>query len=46
MNPEQSFLRRGQMDFIPADARAFKSVATANQWKVAGPKVSVRRTAS
>jgi len=34
------------MDVIPADARALKSVAKANQWKVVGPKVSVRRTAS
>ena len=38
MNPEHSFRRRAQMDFIPADAGAFKSVAKANQWKVVGPK--------
>jgi hypothetical protein len=30
--------RRAQMDFIPADAAAFKRVAKANQWKVVGPK--------
>lgn len=30
--------RRAQMDFIPADAAAFKSVAKANKWKVVGPK--------
>ena len=30
--------RRAQMDFIAADAVAFKNVAKANQWKVVGPK--------
>jgi hypothetical protein len=30
--------RRGQLDFIPADAAAFKSVAKANKWKLVGPK--------
>jgi hypothetical protein len=30
--------RRGQLDFIPADVAAFKSVAKANKWKVVGPK--------
>lgn len=30
--------RRGQLDFIPADAAAFKRVAKANKWKVVGPK--------
>ena len=30
--------RGAQMDFIPADAVAFKSVAKANQWKLVGPK--------
>jgi len=30
--------RRAQMDFIPVDAAAFKSVAKANKWKVVGPK--------
>ena len=30
--------RRAQMDFIPADAAAFKSTAKANKWKVVGPK--------
>jgi hypothetical protein len=30
--------RRAQMDFIPADPGAFKSVARANKWKVVGPK--------
>ena len=30
--------RRAQLDFIPADAAAFKSVAKANKWKVVGPK--------
>ena len=30
--------RRAQMDFFPADAAAFKSVAKANKWKVVGPK--------
>lgn len=30
--------RRAQMDFIPANAAAFKSVAKANKWKVVGPK--------
>jgi hypothetical protein len=30
--------RRGQLDFIPADTAAFKSVAKANKWKLVGPK--------
>ena len=30
--------RRGQLDFIPADATAFKSAAKANKWKIVGPK--------
>jgi len=30
--------RRAQLDFIPADAAAFKRVAKANKWKVVGPK--------
>jgi hypothetical protein len=30
--------RRAQLDFIPADAAAFKAVAKANKWKVVGPK--------
>lgn len=30
--------RRAQLDFIPADAAAFKSTAKANKWKVVGPK--------
>lgn len=30
--------RRAQLDFIPADATAFKSVAKANKWKIVGPK--------
>ncbi len=30
--------RRAQMDFIPADAAAFKSVAKANKWELVGPK--------
>ena len=30
--------RRAQLDFIPAEAAAFKSVARANKWKVVGPK--------
>ncbi len=30
--------RGAQLDFIPADAAAFKSVARANKWKVVGPK--------
>ena len=30
--------RRAQLDFIPADAAAFKSAARANKWKVVGPK--------
>src|SRR6266849_3533133 len=30
--------RRGQLDFIPADAAAFKSAAKANKWKIVGPK--------
>ena len=30
--------RRAQLDFVPADAAAFKRVAKANTWKVVGPK--------
>ena len=30
--------RRAQLDFVPADAAAFKGVAKANRWKVVGPK--------
>jgi hypothetical protein len=30
--------RRAQMDFMPVDPQAFKSVARANRWKVVGPK--------
>jgi hypothetical protein len=30
--------RRAQLDFFPADAAAFKSVAKANRWKLVGPK--------
>jgi len=30
--------RRAQLDFIPADAAAFKSAAKAKKWKVVGPK--------
>jgi hypothetical protein len=30
--------RRAQLDFIPADAAAFKQVAKQAKWKVAGPK--------
>ena len=30
--------RRGQLDFIPADATAFKSAAKAHKWKIVGPK--------
>jgi len=30
--------RRAQLDFIPADAAAFKHVAKANKWKIVGPK--------
>ena len=30
--------RRTQLDFIPADAAAFKSAAKASKWKVVGPK--------
>lgn len=30
--------RRAQLDFIPADAAAFRSVAKANKWKIVGPK--------
>ena len=29
---------RTQLDFIPADAAAFKSAAKAGKWKVVGPK--------
>lgn len=30
--------RRAQLDFIPADAAAFKRVAKTNRWEVVGPK--------
>ena len=30
--------RKAQLDFIPADAATFKTVAKANKWKVVGPK--------
>jgi hypothetical protein len=30
--------RKAQLDFIPADAAAFKSAAKINKWKVTGPK--------
>jgi hypothetical protein len=30
--------RRAQLDFIPADAAGFKSVAKTNKWKLVGPK--------
>jgi hypothetical protein len=30
--------RRAQLDFVPADAAAFKQVAKQAKWKVAGPK--------
>ncbi len=30
--------RRAQLDFFPADAAAFKTVARANRWKLVGPK--------
>jgi hypothetical protein len=30
--------RRAQLDFIPAAAAAFKSVAKTNKWKLVGPK--------
>lgn len=30
--------RRAQLDFVPADAAVFKTVAKANKWKVVGPK--------
>ncbi len=30
--------RRAQLDFIPAETAAFKSVAKANKWKLVGPK--------
>lgn len=30
--------RRAQLDFIPADASAFRGVAKAEKWKVVGPK--------
>jgi predicted amino acid-binding ACT domain protein len=30
--------RRAQLDFVPADAAAFKAAAKANKWKVVGPK--------
>jgi hypothetical protein len=30
--------RRAQLDFIPADAAAFKQVAKRARWKVVGPK--------
>ena len=30
--------RRAQLDFIPADAAAFKAVAKKGKWKIVGPK--------
>lgn len=30
--------RRAQLDFIPADAAAFKSAAKTHKWKVVGPR--------
>jgi hypothetical protein len=30
--------RRAQLDFFPAGAAEFKSVARANRWKIVGPK--------
>lgn len=30
--------RKGQLDFIPADAQAFRQAAKAAKWKLAGPK--------
>lgn len=30
--------RRSQLDFVPADAAAFKAVARRGKWKVEGPK--------
>jgi hypothetical protein len=30
--------RRAQLDFFPANAAAFKTVARANRWKLVGPK--------
>ncbi len=30
--------RRAQLDFIPADAAAFKAVAKKGRWKLVGPK--------
>ncbi len=30
--------RRAQLDFVPADAAAFKAVARRARWKVVGPK--------
>jgi hypothetical protein len=30
--------RRAQLDFVPADAAAFKLVARQHRWKVVGPK--------
>src|SRR5262249_53113184 len=30
--------RRAQLDFIPVDAAAFKTVAKTNRWKLVGPK--------
>ncbi|HLC26151.1 MAG TPA: hypothetical protein VJM80_05225 [bacterium] len=30
--------RRAQLDFVPVDAAAFKSVAKKNKWKITGPK--------
>ncbi|HEY3042454.1 MAG TPA: hypothetical protein VGJ39_00410 [Vicinamibacterales bacterium] len=30
--------RRGQLDFFPADAAAFRNVAKAAKWKVTGPR--------
>lgn len=30
--------RRGQLDFIPVDATAFKNAAKGGKWKIVGPK--------
>ena len=30
--------RRAQLDFVPADAAAFKAVAKQHRWKLVGPK--------
>ncbi len=32
--------RRAQLDFVPADAAAFKAVAKQARWKIVGPKRS------